>query len=130
MKLSQPAETPSIADRVAIGRRRVPRRNFECPIGVLLHGDFNVQRCYQVGEGGMMISSAVPPLEGAQLVISFFLTSGSLIMVRGVVRSIIPAQGKWPERYGIEFLNLGFQYKREIRNFVAAATRLDGHQSL
>ncbi|MGZ3723200.1 MAG: PilZ domain-containing protein, partial [Bdellovibrionales bacterium] len=108
------------------GRRRVPRRAFDAPVGMLLHGDYKMERAFQVGEGGMMICSTHPIEVGIQTVLSFFLTSGSLIIVRGVVRSVVPAQGKFPERYGIEFLNLGFQYKREIRNFVAAATRVDG----
>jgi hypothetical protein len=112
-----------------VGRRRVPRRSFEGQVGLLTHGDYRLERSYQVGEGGMMISCAEKLPEGVQVVVSFFLTSGALVIVRGVVRSVIPAQGNFPERYGLEFLNLGFQFKREIRNFVAAATRLDGHMS-
>jgi hypothetical protein len=109
------------------GRRRVPRRSFEGKVGVLLAGSYRVERAYQVGEGGMMVSSKDKLTEGGQLVVNFFLPSGALIMVRGVVRSVIPAKDGHPMRYGIEFLNVGFQSKREIRNFVAAATSHDGH---
>lgn len=111
------------------GRRRVPRRTFEAPVGVLLHGKFQIERAFQMGEGGMMISHSMALAEGTQLVVSFYLSSDKMVMVRGIVRSIVKAQGSSPERYGLEFLNLGFQYKREIRNFVAAATQ-DGHLSL
>ncbi len=106
-------------------RRRVPRRNYECPVGVLLQGKYYLQMSYQVGEGGMMISSPKQLQVGVQVVTSFFLESQLLIIVRGIVRNIIPAKGDLPERYGIEFTHLGFQYKREIRNFVASATRLE-----
>jgi len=64
--------------------------------------------------------------EGRNLAMSFFLPSGELIMVRGIVRAVIPAKGGNGERYAVEFLEVGFQYKRAIRNFVAAATRMDG----
>jgi hypothetical protein len=112
--------------KVNSGRRRVPRRTFEAPVGVLISGKYHMQQAFQVGEGGMMISGTQVLRVGSQAVISFFLNSGSLIIVRGVVRSVVPAEDGLPQRFGIEFLNLGFQYKREIRNFVAAATRIDG----
>ena len=116
------------SEEAQIGRRRVPRRNFETAVGLLLHGKYQLERCYQVGEGGILISSVTPLVVGENLVLSFFLTAG-LVMVRGAVRSVVPPKDKHPQRFGIEFLNLGFQSKREIRNFVAAATRLDGHTS-
>ena len=106
-------------------RRRVPRRNYECPVGVLLHGKYYLKRSYQVGEGGMSITSPKPLEVGAHIVTSFYLSSPLLIIVRGIVRNIIPAKPGVPERYGIEFTHLGFQYKREIRNFVSAATRVE-----
>ena len=109
------------------GRRRVPRRTFEANVGVLLSGVYKVEQAHQVGEGGMMISCSEEVLnEGRNLAMSFFLPSGELIMVRGIVRAVVPAKGKNGARYGIEFLEVGFQYKRAIRNFVAAATRVDG----
>ena len=106
-----------------LGRRRVPRRTFESPVGVLAHGGYQLERAFQVGEGGMMISSRERPLTvGQNIVLSFYLPTSSTIIVRGIVRSITPAEGHFPERYGIEFVQLDFQYKREIRNFVASAT--------
>ena len=112
------------------GRRRVPRRTFDANVGILLGGRYTLERSYQVGEGGMMISIQDTCLrENVQIVLSFFLPGQALIMVRGIVRSVIPAKDAKPERYGIEFLNLEFQSKREIRNFVAAATQTDGHAS-
>lgn len=120
--------SPANQDLAGVGRRRVPRRTFEAAVGVLLHGKYSVQRAYQVGEGGMMVSTKAASLkEGEMLGLSFYLPAGMLVMVRGMVRSVIPAKGDLPERYGIEFENVGFQQKREIRNFVAAATRGDGH---
>ncbi len=113
-----------------IGRRKVPRRLYESSVGVLARGKFTIERCFQVGEGGMMFSSTLPLVENNQIVISFYLPASGMIIVRGVVRSVIAASKKLPERYGLEFLNIGFHHKREIRNFVAAATRQEGYTGL
>lgn len=107
-----------------LGRRRVPRRAFESPIGLLARGEYGIERSYQVGEGGMMFSSARKLDIGQMVVISFYLASATIV-VRGTVRSVIPPGKGQPERYGVEFANLGFQFKREIRNFVASATGAD-----
>jgi len=113
-----------------VGRRRVPRRTFKAPVGVLIDARYEVERAYQLGEGGMMIDSQRGKLtEGKHLVVNFFLPDGTIVMVRGIVRALIPAKDKEPDRYGLEFLNLGFQAKRAIRNFVAAATREDGQSA-
>lgn len=115
-------------DKPMTGRRRVPRRTFRAPTGILAHGVYSVERCYQVGEGGIMIDSKNRKFkEGDLLAVNFFLPSGLAVMVRGTIRNVVAAQNKYPERYGVEFNNLGFQYKRAIRNFVAAATKDDGH---
>lgn len=119
--------TPESNEEILSGRRRVPRRVFECPVGALVHGRFSVQRSYQVGEGGMMVSSEAELAEGERLVVSFILPTSGMIVVRGVVRSIVEATGELPTRYGLEFETLGFHHKREVRNFVAAATRLEVH---
>ncbi len=111
-----------------ISRRRVPRRIYAAPVGVLVAGGYAVGRGYQVGEGGMMISTDQQSLtEDLQIVVSFYLPSGEMIVVRAVVRSVIAEAKGSAEKYGLEFLNLDFQSKRAIRNFVAAATRVDGH---
>ena len=109
------------------GRRRVPRRAFEAPIGLLIAGEYGMSRCHQVGEGGMMVSSARALAVGQRVSLSFFVPGGSVALVRAVVRSLIPVKDKGQgPRYGLEFENLDFQARREIRNFVAAATRMDG----
>lgn len=109
-------------NRADLKRRRVPRRAFEGPVGVLVSGSYGVQTAFQVGEGGMMISCREELEIGTRMVISFFLKPEVPVIVRAVVRNILPAEGDLPERYGVEFANLAFTYKREIRNFVASGT--------
>lgn len=107
-----------------INRRRVPRRSFESPVGILFDGIYTLEQAYQIGEGGMMVGYAPRPLKtGDQLVASFFLSSKTMMIVRAVIRNVVPADRTRPARYGVEYINLEFQYKREIRNFVAAATQ-------
>ena len=113
-----------------IGARRVPRRTFKAPVGVLRAGKYAVERAYQLGEGGMMVDCKGQKMaQDDLLVVNFFLPDGQIVMVRGTVRAIIAGKDGMPQRYGIEFSNLGFQAKRAIRNFVAAATREDGHSA-
>ena len=110
-----------------IGRRRVPRRYFDSLVGVLVQGEYTINHAYQVGEGGMMVDCEGKSLkEGDRLAASFYLPGGKLILVRGIVRAVVQAKDGKPQRYGIEFIDLDFHFKREIRNFVAAATRADG----
>jgi hypothetical protein len=110
-----------------VSRRRVPRRYFDSPVGILVKGEYTINRAYQVGEGGMMVDLKSKTLkEGDRMAASFYLPGGKLILVRGIVRAVVPAKDGKPQRYGIEFVELDFHFKREIRNFVAAATRADG----
>lgn len=61
--------------------------------------------------------------ENDLIVVSFQIPDGSLISVRGRVRNLFDDGKDAGLRYGIQFENLEFQYKRELRNFVAAATQ-------
>lgn len=112
-----------------LGRRRVPRRDYESSIGVLCAGKYELERSFQVGEGGILVSSKRPLTEGCRLVVSFFMTNIPIV-VQAVVRNTVPASNGKPERYGLEFINLEFGYKREIRNYVASATRLSSSSAL
>lgn len=108
-----------------IQQRRVPRRAFAGAVGVLAGGYYDLERAASVGEGGMKVSTERALEVGNEIVLNFNL-EGALIIVRAVVRSFHPsrttANGREPAQVGVEFLNLGFQHKRAIRNFVAQAT--------
>lgn len=106
--------------------RRVPRRAFESSVGVLLHGEYKIERSFQLGEGGMMISCSRPLISGERLVASFVINQEAIVMVRAIVRGEIPASANAPHRYNLEFEDLEFHFKRAIRNYVAAATHAEG----
>lgn len=101
-------------------KRRVPRRAYESSIGLLIRGQYTISRAYQIGEGGMMIASPVKLVQGQNVVVTFKLPQVSPTVVRGVVRyELSEEQCQGDYRYGIEFINLGFLEKREVRNYVA-----------
>lgn len=102
-----------------VRRRRVPRREFQRRIGVLVKGRYHVSRCVQIGEGGIMIYSADNLSVGQRVVLSFKLPGQAPTVVSAAVRYILPEQLGIKERYGLEFINLNFEVKREIRNYVA-----------
>ena len=113
-------------NHVGPSQRRVPRRTFTGPVGVLAGGQYLIERAFQVGEGGMMVSTERAFSDGDQMVMSFSLENGAILVVRAIVRSFQGPQRRTginePARVGVEFVNLEFHYKREIRNFVASAT--------
>lgn len=109
----------SDAGRV-IRRRRVPRRDFHRRVGLLIRGQYLISRAAQLGEGGMMVYSPTPLKLGQAVVVSFKLPDKAPDIVRAVVRYILPPERGQGPRYGIEFANLDFNVKRDIRNYVAA----------
>lgn len=72
-----------------------------------------------------MIGSQRKIAVGDLVVITVRVPSSNLFVVRGVVRSALPPVNSSWNRYGVEFQTLEFSAKREIRNFVAQATRYD-----
>ncbi len=105
--------------RMLIRRRRVPRRDYTHRIGLLIAGQYHITRAMQIGEGGMMFYSAVKMRIGQRLVLTFKLPGQNPEVVMGCVRYILQPDQTGQERYGIEFLNLDFNVKREVRNYVA-----------
>lgn len=115
----------SLEDRAAdlyTQRRRVPRRAFKNQIGLLVSGLYQVETGLEIGEGGMMFQSPRSLEVGKMLAVTFKLPGVSPCVVRAVVKYVLPhlEEGNPQSRYGVEFLELDFNYKREIRNYVAS----------
>lgn len=121
-------QNPAQANKSA-KRRQVPRRGYESSLGVLYRGEYFIEKTYQVSEGGLMLGSKRALKVDEMVVVTFKVPKSPIFIVRGIVRSVVPAVGRFPVRYGIEFQNLEFSAKREIRNFVAAATSLESQSS-
>jgi hypothetical protein len=117
--MRDPKSKPNI-----IRRRRVPRREFLHPVGLLVSGNYFMSRALQIGEGGMLIESATPLAMGQRLVLSFKLPGFNPDVVTASVRYILKSKIGSGVRYGVEFLNLDFNVKRDVRNYVATQVRL------
>jgi len=106
-----------------VNRRRVPRRAFSGNIGVLMRGEYFVEKTIQVGEGGVSILFHRPVRDNTNVVVTFKIPGGSIVCVRGSIRYVESSDGKGGIPAGIQFENLDFHFKRELRNFVATATQ-------
>lgn len=97
-------------------RRSYPRRLFDRPVGVLLHGEYFSARGIDIGEGGISLKVRDQIAEGSRVVVSFQVPGGEFVFVRGVV---LQERKSGDGIYGVEFENLLFDRRREIRTYVS-----------
>ncbi|MEO0335627.1 MAG: PilZ domain-containing protein [Pseudomonadota bacterium] len=108
-------------DRKYVKRRRVPRRAYDGRVGLLFHGNYEVCRASQIGEGGMMLHSPTEMQVGDCVVLTFQPPGVEQTVVQSVVRFAMKDEESGNGfKYGLEFKNLEFQAKRQIRSFVAS----------
>jgi hypothetical protein len=112
-------------NRKHIKRRRVPRREFRRKVGLLIKGNYHVNTAIQLGEGGMMAHSHVRLKNGQRLVIAFRVPGCEETVVRAIVRYEMEQNTIWGRQYGLEFENLDFRVRREIRNYVASKSEAE-----
>lgn len=108
-----------------IKRRRVPRRDYDNSVGVLVLGRYFICRAHQIGEGGMMLEMSESLKEGQRLVVTFKLPQAPPVVVLAIVRYRLEKANGSDLKYGVEFLNLDFQARREIRNYVASKSEAE-----
>ncbi len=109
-----------------ITRRRVPRREYIRNVGILMRGEYFVSQALELSEGGMLLEMEHTLVVGQKLVITFALPGTSAGVVRGVIRYVLEdKKGGSLKRYGVEFENLDFQSKRDIRNYVASKSEAE-----
>ena len=88
-------------------------------MGVLFHGNYLVSRILQVGEGGLMILTSENFQASDRILVTFSLKGEKFITSKATVRyALDPVDGK--NQFGVEFDELPFQARREIRSFVAS----------
>ena len=113
----------SVIEEASGSRRRVPRRDFGRKIGVLVKGHYHLSTSLQIGEGGMMIYSKDALIVDQRVVVSFRFPFSKPRVVTAIVRYVLPAKKGQKANYGLEFINLEFDVRREIRNYVALQTQ-------
>ena len=118
--------------------RRSPRRAYERPIGVLLHGTYNVFRALQLGEGGLSFTadkkmSVNPDSNGAvkdRLVISIILPGVAEAIVTQAEIAYENSVGHKGYNYGVQFIEMPLHVRRIIRNYVTAKTQEEAEREL
>lgn len=103
--------------QTGIENRKYPRRNFSAQVGVLIKGEYIIQRSFELGERGMLFETdmAIRSLEG--MIISFVIPGGHIVITKAVVRYQIKKGTK--ARVGVEFTNITFEDRRKVRDFIA-----------
>lgn len=104
-------------------QRRYPRRSFEVKVGVLCSGQFSICTTKDIGEGGIAIISNQDFSQGQRILMSFQIPSGQgvkgdFISIIGTILSVRQIGSYF--LHGISFDQLDFNYKRQIRSYVAS----------
>ena len=105
-------------------RRRFPRRQFARGAGLLYLGSYEVCTGSELGEGGVSMTSNRIIQIGEQVVVSFQIPRAGFVILRAEIRNQ-KSMGSGQYLYGCSFLNLPFEIKREIRNFVTTRRILE-----
>lgn len=100
-----------------IEKRRYPRRSFESKVGVLIQGQYFIESCFELGERGMLFETDVAIKSMQNMVISFAIPGGYVVMTRAQVRYQIKKGNK--SKVGVEFTNITFEDRRKVRDFIA-----------
>lgn len=105
-----------------IEKRKYPRRVFQAKVGVLIQGQYFIEGSFELGERGMLFETEMALKSMENMVISFVIPGGYVVMTRAQVRYQIKKGNK--SRVGVEFTNITFEDRRKVRDFIAQ--RKDG----
>lgn len=105
-------------------KRRVPRRELDARVGLLVAGKYTLAQAHEIGEGGLLLESSVPLKKDDRIVVTLRLPG----ILSGVVLATVIYQTK-DGYYGLSFEKIEFDLKRKIRNYVASSTALQKKSS-
>lgn len=101
-------------------RRKFPRRYFQRNVGVLSRGEYVIGEGVEIGEGGMMFSINKEISESNRVLVSFRIPNHGFVVIQAHIRNTRHNDTYY--RYGVEFVDLAFQNRRRIRDFIAEKT--------
>ena len=110
--------------RRGVENRRTPRRIYQRPIGILLHGVYDVFQGLQLSEGGLLFRSEKMFAVKSQIVATLVMPGGGVIVTRGEVIYARPDSGR-TQQFGVKFTSLPLHLRRVIRNYVTAKTQAE-----
>ncbi len=103
--------------------RQFPRRKFSQPLGLLHMARFELVTSAEIGEGGILFRSSKDMVIGQPITLSFFVPQKGFITVMGEILYKREQKNDGKSRhFGIKFLDLEFECKRMIRDYIALKT--------
>lgn len=106
-----------MADSAGIEKRKYPRRLFETKVGVMIQGNYFIENSFELGEKGLLFETSVALRSMENMVISFVIPGGYVVMTRAQVRYQIKTGSV--AKVGVEFTNITFEDRRKVRDFIA-----------
>ena len=107
-------------------RRRFPRRRIAAVACVLYQGKCEVTTIVEISEGGLSFNGKLELKTNETILISFHVSARKFICVRAGIaysKKLPPDfEGGATRYYGVKFLNLKFESKKYIREYIAAKT--------
>ncbi|MDZ4662036.1 MAG: PilZ domain-containing protein [Pseudomonadota bacterium] len=100
--------------------KRLPRRLYQRPVGILSESGYCVNDIVEISEGGIMARSSAQqyPVDSSVL-LNFYLPEGGMIIIRAEARwtkNVFDLPGTF---IGFQFNKVTFQHRRLIRAYVA-----------
>lgn len=83
----------------------------------MIQGNYFVEASFELGERGMLFETSVALKSLENMVISFVIPGGYVVMTRAQVRYQIKKGQK--AKVGVEFTNITFEDRRKVRDFIA-----------
>jgi hypothetical protein len=106
-----------MADLAGIEKRKYPRRLFEAKVGVMIQGNYFIESSFELGEKGLLFETSVALKNQENMVISFVIPGGYVVMTRAQVRYQIKKGDV--AKVGVEFTNITFEDRRKVRDYIA-----------
>lgn len=100
-----------------IEKRKYPRRTFEAKVGVMIQGNYFIENSFELGEKGILFETSVALRSLENMMISFVIPGGYVVMTRAQVRYQVKKGNT--ARVGVEFTNITFEDRRKVRDFIA-----------
>lgn len=100
-------------------RRAHKRYRLDAAVSVCYAGDFSIQKCVQISEGGMLLSAQADVWSvGSQIEICFLIPGGKSVILNGeIVYDLKLQQGQ--TYAGVRFINLSSSVQELLGQYVS-----------
>jgi c-di-GMP-binding flagellar brake protein YcgR len=100
--------------------KRIPRRLYDRPVGILCESKYTMERSVDVGEEGMLVRATRPLNEGDNVLVNFWMDKIGYVIIPAQIRWIKNDEKTKEQFFGLFFLKVSFEYRRALRTYIAA----------